>query len=231
MTPLSEPQCLRVMRERFKIIAPRYDFVTRAFSYGRDRRWKSLGVEKASLSDDAAVLDLACGTGDFSQLVLERLPHARVVGMDLTEPMLHMARKRGLTETVCGDGTSLPFADGSFDCVFVGYGLRNFPDLNEALREIERVTRPGGLMVSLDFFLPANRGMRMLFLVCLYVQGAIWGLLLHGNPMFYAHIPDSLQRFVSIEEFSTLLQHTSYDRIEAREYFFGGIALHWAVRR
>ena len=143
MTPLSEPQCLRVMRERFKIIAPRYDFVTRAFSYGRDRRWKSLGVEKASLSDDAAVLDLACGTGDFSQLVLERLPHARVVGMDLTEPMLHMARKRGLTETVCGDGTSLPFADGSFDCVFVGYGLRNFPDLNEALREIERVTRPG----------------------------------------------------------------------------------------
>jgi demethylmenaquinone methyltransferase/2-methoxy-6-polyprenyl-1,4-benzoquinol methylase len=219
------------MREMFETIGPRYDFFTRAFSYGMDRHWKLLGVEKASLPNDAVVLDLACGTGDFSQLMAQRLPRATVVGVDLTERMLRLARRRGLTEMVCGDATQLPFADGLFDCVFVGYGLRNFPNLNAAVQEIRRVTRPGGLMVSLDFFLPENRALRRLFLGYLYAQGAFWGMLLHGNPLVYTYIPDSLRHFVSMAEFSSLLQRTGYVRVEARAYIFGGVGLHWAVRR
>jgi demethylmenaquinone methyltransferase / 2-methoxy-6-polyprenyl-1,4-benzoquinol methylase len=226
----AEKQNARLMSGLFKTIAPRYDFITRAFSYGMDRHWKLLGVEKAALPSDARVLDLACGTGDFSRLVAQRLPRARVVGVDLTESMLRLARSRGLTETVCGNATALPFADGSFDCVFIGYGLRNFPDLSVSLREIERVTRPGGLMVSLDFFLPGNPALRRTFLAYLYAQGAFWGLLLHGNPFVYTYIPESLRQFVSMEEFSSLLQRTGYERIETRAYIFGGIGLHWAVR-
>jgi demethylmenaquinone methyltransferase / 2-methoxy-6-polyprenyl-1,4-benzoquinol methylase len=227
----SERQDSRRMREMFETIGPRYDFFTRAFSYGMDRHWKLLGVEKASLPNDAVVLDLACGTGDFSQLMAQRLPRATVVGVDLTERMLRLARRRGLAQTVCGDATALPFADGSFDCVFVGYGLRNFPNLNSAVQEIKRVTRPGGLMVSLDFFLPGNRALRRLFLGYLYAQGAFWGMLLHGNPLVYTYIPDSLRHFVSMAEFSSLLQRTGYVRVEARAYIFGGVGLHWAVRR
>jgi ubiquinone/menaquinone biosynthesis C-methylase UbiE len=92
-----------------------------------------------------------------------------------------------LTETVCGNATALPFADGSFDCVFIGYGLRNFPNLNAAVREIERVTRPGGLMVSLDFFLPGNPCCAGYFSGT-YMRRAHSGaccLLLHGNPHVY----------------------------------------------
>jgi len=218
------------MREMFKTIAPRYDFVSRAFSYGMDRHWKLLGVEKASLPADARVLDLACGTGDFSQLMVQQLPRAHVIGVDLTEPMLQVARKRGLTETVCGDAASLPFADGSFDCVFIGYGLRNFPNLAVALREIERVTRPGGLLMTLDFFLPSNALLRQLYLGYLYVQGAIWGLLLHGRPRVYTYIPDSLRTFVSIDDFSSLLRHTGYGQVDARRYILGGIGLHFAEK-
>jgi len=219
------------MRRMFSTIAPRYDFITRAFSYGMDRRWKRLGVKKASLPKGATVLDLACGTGDFSQLVLRSSPGARVVAVDLTEQMLREARIRGLTEVVSGDAIALPFADGLFDCVFVGYGLRNFPDLNTALREIYRVTRPGGLMVSLDFFLPTNSLLRQLYLGYLYAQGAFWGLLIHGRPRLYTYIPDSLRSFVSMEEFSSLLQRMGYARVDARAYIFGGIGLHWAVKR
>ena len=73
------------MREMFRRIAPRYDFVTRAFSYGMDRRWKRLAVQRAALPANAVVLDLAAGTGDFSQLISERLPGAKVVAVDLTE--------------------------------------------------------------------------------------------------------------------------------------------------
>jgi len=218
------------MRQMFSTVAPRYDFITRTFSYGMDRRWKQLGVEKARLPKAAEVLDLASGTGDFSRLVAGRLPDARAVAVDLTENMLRLARTQGVKRAVCADVDSLPFPDGSFDCVFVGYGLRNFPNLNSALREVARVTRPGGLLVSLDFFLPANPVLRKLYLGYLYVQGAFWGTVLHGRPRVYTYIPHSLRSFLSLEDFSALLQRRGYARVNARRYLFGGIGLHWAAK-
>jgi demethylmenaquinone methyltransferase / 2-methoxy-6-polyprenyl-1,4-benzoquinol methylase len=218
------------MRAMFGSIAPRYDFVTRLFSYGMDMRWKRLGVKQAPLPENAVVLDLAAGTGDFSRLVLQRFPNARAVAVDITEEMLRVARSRGLNEAVCGDAQKLPFADASFDCVFVGYGLRNFPSLDAALREIMRVTRPGGYIVSLDFFLPANRVFRHGYLGYLYAQGALWGLLLHGRPRTYTYIPDSLRSFVSADDFSSLLERKGYSQVNMRRYILGGIGLHWGMK-
>jgi len=218
------------MRRMFSTIAPRYDFITRVFSYGMDGRWKKMGVERARLPQRPVILDLASGTGDFSALVEAQYPGARAVATDLTERMLHLARGRGVEHAVCADASRLPFADGAFDCVFVGYGLRNFPDLALAVREIERVTRCGGLLVSLDFFLPANPVFRRLYLSYLFAQGVFWGLLLHGRPRVYTYIPDSLRSFVSIDDFSSLLRRTGYGRVSARGYILGGIGLHWAAK-
>ena len=218
------------MRAMFHTVAPRYDFITRTFSYGMDRRWKRMGVELAGLPRNAVVLDLAAGTGDFSMLVKRRDPGARTVAVDLTERMLRLARERGLEDAVCGDACLLPFPEATFDCVFIGYGLRNFPKLEVAVREIERVTRPGGLLVSLDFFLPANPILRLGYLAYLYAQGAFWGLVLHGRPRIYTYIPDSLRSFVSIEEFSKLLRGAGYSRVRARSYILGGIGVHWAAK-
>jgi demethylmenaquinone methyltransferase / 2-methoxy-6-polyprenyl-1,4-benzoquinol methylase len=226
-----EKQDSRLMRAMFGSIAPRYDFVTRILSYGMDRKWKRLGVERAILPENATVLDLAGGTGDFSKLVREKLPKSRSVVVDITEEMVRLARAGGLDEAVCGDATALPFPDGSFDCVFIGYGLRNFPNLKTALAEIVRVTRPGGMMVSLDFFLPPNPVFRELYLGYLYVQGAIWGLMLHGRPRTYSYIADSLRSFVSIEQLSSMLQQMGYTRVETRGFILGGIALHWATKQ
>jgi demethylmenaquinone methyltransferase / 2-methoxy-6-polyprenyl-1,4-benzoquinol methylase len=231
MTGPAEKQDSRLMRAMFHAIAPRYDFVTRIFSYGMDRRWKKLGVAKTLLRGDATVLDLAAGTGDFAQIVQDRLPHARVVAVDLTERMLQLARTRGVKEVACADATALPFAGASFDCVLIGYGLRNFPDLEGAIREIERVTRPGGMLVTLDFFLPANRILRRVYLAYLFANGAFWGLLLHGRPRIYTYIADSLRNFLSADELSALLQRMGYARVDASPFIFGGIALHWAVKR
>jgi demethylmenaquinone methyltransferase / 2-methoxy-6-polyprenyl-1,4-benzoquinol methylase len=183
------------------------------------------------LPENAVVLDLAAGTGDFAQIVLERFPRARVVAVDLTDRMLHIARRRGLNETACADAVALPFADASFDAVVVGYGLRNFPHLEIALREIERVTRPGGMLLSLDFFLPENRAARNLYLGYLYANGAFWGTVLHGRPRTYTYIPDSLRAFLSADDLSSLLRRTGYENVDALPFIFGGIALHWAVKR
>jgi demethylmenaquinone methyltransferase/2-methoxy-6-polyprenyl-1,4-benzoquinol methylase len=219
------------MRDMFSTVAPRYDFITRAFSYGMDRRWKRIGVEHARLPINPVVLDLACGTGDFSILAEHHYPGARAVAVDLTERMLQLGRRRGLDDAVCADAGRLPFASHSFDCVFIGYGLRNFPDLRVAVSEIERVTRPGGLLVSLDFFLPRNPVLRRLYLGYLYAQGTFWGFVLHGRPRVYTYIPDSLRSFVSIDEFSALLRRSGYGSVDERRYMMGGIGLHWAAKR
>jgi demethylmenaquinone methyltransferase/2-methoxy-6-polyprenyl-1,4-benzoquinol methylase len=218
------------MRAMFSTIAPRYDFITRTFSYGMDRRWKRMGVDRAPLPSKPVVLDLAAGTGDFSVLVRDRYPGAKTIAVDLTERMLRLAHARGLRDAVCGDAGLLPFPDASFDGVFIGYGLRNFPNLAVAVREIERVTRPGGLLVSLDFFLPANALLRRAYLAYLYAQGAFWGLVLHGRPRVYTYIPDSLRSFVSIGDFSSLLRRTGYSKVDARSYILGGIGVHWAAK-
>jgi demethylmenaquinone methyltransferase / 2-methoxy-6-polyprenyl-1,4-benzoquinol methylase len=218
------------MRAMFHTVAPRYDFITRVFSYGMDRRWKQRGVERASLPRNPLVLDLASGTGDFSALAGRHYEGATTVAVDLTERMLRLARERGIPHPVCADAGALPFPDGSFDCVFVGYGLRNFLNLQASVKEIERVTRPGGLLVSLDFFLPGNAVLRKLYLTYLYAQGAFWGLVLHRQPRIYTYIPDSLRAFVSIEEFSHLLQRSGYRQVDTRSFILGGIGLHWAAK-
>lgn len=218
------------MRQMFGVIAPRYDFITRAFSYGMDRRWKRAGVARVAMPERPVVLDLACGTGDFSKLVSARWPSAVTIAADLTPNMLRLARSSGVTSAVCADAMRLPFPNQAFDCVFIGYGLRNFPRLDGAVAEIERVTRPGGLLVSLDFFLPRNPALRRLYLGYLFLNGCFWGTLLHGRPRIYTYIPDSLRSFVSIDDFSSLLRRSGYGKVDARGFLCGGIALHWAQK-
>jgi demethylmenaquinone methyltransferase/2-methoxy-6-polyprenyl-1,4-benzoquinol methylase len=216
------------MRDMFSTIAPKYDFITRVFSYGMDLRWKRLAVRYARLPARASVLDLACGTGDFAKLVTRQCPDAHVVAADLTERMLRLSNLR---QTVCADAASLPFATGCFDAVFVGYGLRNFPRLSATIEEIQRVLRPGGVLVSLDFFLPSRPWLRRSYLAYLYAQGAIWGVLLHRRARVYTYIPDSLRSFLSVKEFSALLEKMQFDGVTARPFLLGGIAVHWASKR
>jgi demethylmenaquinone methyltransferase / 2-methoxy-6-polyprenyl-1,4-benzoquinol methylase len=215
----------RLMRDMFSTIAPRYDFITRAFSYGMDRRWKRLAVARAQLSRSSIVLDLACGTADFAKLIYADRPDARVVAADLTEPMLRLANIR---HVVCADAASLPFPDKSFDAIFVGYGLRNFPHLEGVLSEVRRILKPDGVLVSLDFFLPGHAWMRRAYLSYLYLQGALWGVILHGRARVYTYIPDSLQSFLSAEKYSSLLETMGFVEVTARTFLLGGIALHWA---
>jgi demethylmenaquinone methyltransferase/2-methoxy-6-polyprenyl-1,4-benzoquinol methylase len=223
----AEKQDPRLMRDMFATIAPRYDFITRVFSYGMDHRWKRVAVARAALPARARILDLACGTGDFAKLVAKNDPQAVVVGADLTEPMLRLA---GIRDSACADAASLPFAAASFDAVFIGYGLRNFPRLVPALEEVHRVLKPGGVLVSLDFFLPRRPWLRRLYLGYLYVQGAFWGMVLHGRARVYTYIPDSLRSFLPAESFTSMLRRMEFDDVAARRFLLGGIALHWAKK-
>jgi demethylmenaquinone methyltransferase/2-methoxy-6-polyprenyl-1,4-benzoquinol methylase len=216
------------MRDLFTTIAPKYDFITRAFSFGMDRGWKRMAVMRADLPSHARVLDLACGTGDFGKLVRSQCAGAQIVAADLTEPMLRQAQ---IPDSTCADAASLPFQSACFDAVFVGYGLRNFPRLDQTLQEVYRVLKPGGVLVSLDFFLPCNAWLRRFYLGYLYAQGAAWGILLHGHARIYTYIPDSLRNFLTAEALSTLLEKMQFTKVTTRRFLLGGIAVHWAKKR
>lgn len=218
------------MRAMFTTISPRYDLFTRTFSLGMDPGWKRVAVAKARLPEGALVLDLAAGTGDFTRLIERADPGARSVATDLTLPMLSAGRREGLDRAVCGDAMHLPFGDETFDAVFVGYGMRNFPELAGALTEIRRVLKLGGQLVSLDFFLPSDRVLRAVYLRYLYIGGWVFGLLLHGAPRIYTYIRDSLRDFVTMAEYEEELAQCGLRQTAARRYLFGGIGLHWAER-
>jgi demethylmenaquinone methyltransferase/2-methoxy-6-polyprenyl-1,4-benzoquinol methylase len=227
----AERRDLRLMRRMFSDIAPRYDFITRALSFGMDSGWKRRAVREVRLPRGAWVLDLACGTGDFSLLVAGEGREVCPVAADLTPGMLTLARRRGVERALCSNAMHLPFADGQFDAVFVGYGLRNFPQLEGSLREIQRVTKPGGLLVSLDFSLPANPVLRQAYLAILYLQGAFWGLCLHCNPGHYTYISKSLRSFVTSAGLRQVLERVGYGEVRVTEHIFGGIAVHLAAKQ
>ena len=151
--------------------------------------------------------------------------------MDLTERMLRLARRHGVEYAVCADAGALPFPDASFDCVFIGYGLRNFPDLDAALVEIARVTRPGGMLVSLDFFLPANpllRGAVSRATSTRRARSGAWCSTAGRASTLTSRI--RCESFVSIHDFSSLLHKPATRQVDARSYILGGIGLHWAAK-
>lgn len=184
----------------FSEVAPRYDFITRALSLGRDGAWKRRLL--AALPDLARpdCLDLACGTGDLTRLLARRYPRGRVTGLDLTPAMLAIARRRSAGGAAApayieGSMHALPCAAASLNIVTGGYALRNAPELGRALDEVARVLRPGGTAAFLDFSKPPARAGQAASHALLKLWGGFWGLALHGNPDVYGYIADSLRRY------------------------------------
>jgi demethylmenaquinone methyltransferase/2-methoxy-6-polyprenyl-1,4-benzoquinol methylase len=204
----------RYVRRLFSTIADRYDLITVLLSYGRDRRWKQRLAHLAGVRAGERALDLACGTGDIAFEIADR--GARVVGLDITERMIQLARRRSQSRAafLIGDMMALPFPSASFDLVTTGYGIRNVPDIETALAEIHRVLRPGGRMLSLDFNRPANAVVRGAYLVYLTLVGSTLGFVLHRDPNTYRYIPESIRHYPGADGVRILMRDMGFARAE-----------------
>lgn len=223
----------------FEHIAPRYDRFTRLFSFGMDAAWKSDLLRWLPVlpngGRDAAVLDLACGTGDLALAAAALLPNARITGIDASSGMIDRARRRAASvrapvEFSVGDMSATEAGDSSVDVILAGYAFRNAPSLRPALREVARVLRPGGLLLSLDFYLPEDRLWRAAFTRYLRLAGSVVGWVWHGSPVLYAYIADSIDMYLSASAFSRALADTGMTVTRTSTRLRGGIGLHSATR-
>jgi ubiquinone/menaquinone biosynthesis methyltransferase len=209
----------------FSEVAPRYDFITRVLSFGRDAEWKRALISSLPSYESPVCVDLACGTGDISFLLANKYARGRIAGLDITEPMLDIARQHNTHSNLSfanQDMASLEIASESVDIVTGGYALRNAPDLGNVINEISRVLKPGGVAAFLDFSKPdANIPQKMEYWV-LKTWTGLWGVLLHRNHEVYSYIAESLQRFPDRCHLRNIFREKGFSVIDSR-LFFGGI--------
>jgi ubiquinone/menaquinone biosynthesis methyltransferase len=222
----------RYVRRLFATIAGRYDLITRLLSFGLDRRWKARLVDATHVTAGARVLDLACGTGDIAALMAGR--GATVTGLDITFDMLKLARAKpngaGI-RWIAGDMTALPLAAGSVDVITTGYGLRNVPDLPQALSEAHRVLADEGRLASLDFNRPESRAVRAVYLAYLTAVGSVLCWMLHRDPDTYRYIPASIARYPGARGVARLMEDAGFVDVLVLPVLGGLMAIHLAAKR
>ena len=196
----------------FDAIAHRYDLVNRVISFGVDRRWRRKTIAALALEPGHRVLDLATGTADLAIAVARTHPEVRVVGIDPSEGMLAVGHRKlaraGVTDRVelrPGDAQALDCADDSFDAVCMGFGIRNVPDREQALREIARVTRPGGRVAILELSEPRSGLLGPIARFHVHTVVPRLGALLSRAPQ-YRYLQDSIARFPPPDEFAATME-------------------------
>lgn len=220
----------------FGDIASRYDLMNRLMTAGLDGRWRRMAASEARLSPGDEALDVCCGTGDLAFSLVEACPACAVTGLDFTPAMLARAREKAAARARRGDPVphafleadllDLPFDDGRFAAVTVGWGVRNVPDVPRAFAEMARVTRPGGRVVCLESTLPSTSWSRRFHALW---QGCVvptLGRLVSGDRSAYSYLPASVAAFPGADELAAVMSRAGLVRVRYRRLGLDAVALH-----
>ena len=215
------------VQEMFNGIAPKYDLLNHLLSMGIDKSWRKKAMKVVGAGRKDLVLDIACGTGDFS---IEALKHGvkRVVGADISENMLAVAREKakakGLSDQLdfqFGDSENLTFDSNTFDAVTVAFGVRNFEHLELGLTEMCRGLKPGGKVVILEFSTPEHFPMKQLYnFYFRYILPFVGGVI-SGNRKAYEYLPASVFAFPQGKNFLDIMRGAGYSNVSQQRLTFG----------
>ena len=216
------------VREMFDNIAPKYDLLNHTLSMSIDRVWRRRVVGEVRRAKPGRILDVATGTGDLAIAMARRIRDVQVLGVDLSEQMLAVARRkieaRGLDGRIVldrGDAERLAVADASVDVATVAFGVRNFGDLGAGLRELARTIKPGGKVVILEFSRPRNRVFRALYEFYSYKILPRIGGLVSRDKRAYEYLPASGGEVPAPEEFMAMMARAGFRNCRARSQSFG----------
>lgn len=226
-----------LVRGVFDSVASRYDLMNDLMSAGLHRIWKRYTIDQAALRPGNVVLDLAGGTGDLARQFARKVgKEGHVVLADINAAMLEQGRRRLVDAGVAGnvsiaqvDAEELPFADGSFDCVAMAFGLRNVTDKNAALISMYRVLKPGGKAMILEFSEP-RKAIRPAYELYSFKVLPTIGKLIADDADSYRYLAESIRMHPNQEELKAMMQESGFERCRYHNLAAGIVALHVGYR-
>lgn len=225
------------VRDMFDSIAPAYDFMNRAMTFGIDKWWRSLAVKMIKKQAPRQILDVATGTADLAVKLAAELKPEHVTGIDLSEGMIELGRQkvaaRGLTDKitlVTGDCLSLPFADKSFDCVTVAYGVRNFEHLSRGYRQMHRVLKPGGMICVIELSTPQSPLVKPFYRLYTRTLIPAVGRLISKDTRAYSYLPESIAAVPQGERMLNLMREAGFTGCRCRRLTFGTCSIYTATK-
>jgi demethylmenaquinone methyltransferase / 2-methoxy-6-polyprenyl-1,4-benzoquinol methylase len=215
--------------QMFNNISARYDFLNHFLSLGIDHIWRRKAVNTLREIQPKRILDLATGTGDFA-IALLKLNPTQIIGMDISSGMLEVGKNKMKAKQVShiidmqlGDSENMPFEDGYFDAITVGFGVRNYEHLEKGLTEMLRVTRSGGKIVILEFSKPKRFPIKQAFGFYSRFIIPFFGKRISKDEKAYAYLPESVAAFPEGKAFTDILSKLGYKQVEST-LVSGGIA-------
>lgn len=215
--------------QMFNNISANYDFLNHFLSLGIDHLWRKRAVKQLQKLQPKVLLDLATGTGDFAIACLKLKPE-KIIGMDISSGMLEVGKQKmkkrafdNIIDMQLGDSENMPFADHTFDAITVGFGVRNYENLEKGLGEMLRVLKPGGQAVILEFSKPKAFPIKQLFGFYSKVLIPLFGKYISKDERAYTYLPESVAAFPEGAAFVAVLQKVGYQTSEPIR-LSGGIA-------
>lgn len=225
------------VHEVFESIAPKYDLMNDILSFRRHKAWRKFTMRKMNIHQGQTALDLCCGTCDWTISLAEASKSGRVVGLDFSKNMLEVGQRKveaanlkQQIELVQGNAMDLPFEDNSFDYVTIGFGLRNVPDLQQVLREMRRVVKPGGMVVCLELSKPTWQPFKGIYYFYFRHILPLLGKLIAKKYEQYRWLPESLVTFPDHKQLAEIYREIGLKQVEVKTFFAGIAALHTGTK-
>ena len=228
----------RQVEQMFDSIAPAYDFMNRAMTFGIDRWWRRVAVRMVKRIQPKSILDVATGTGDFAISLCQNIHPEQVVGIDLSQGMLEVARRkvelRGLHDIITlqqGDCLALPFGDNSFEVVTVAFGVRNFEHLAQGYEQMCRVLKPGGMLCVIELSTPRNRVVRWFY--DLYTLHIIpwFGALKSHDSSAYRYLPLSIAAVPQGDDMLAIMRQAGFNECRVKRLTFGTCSIYTGIKK
>jgi demethylmenaquinone methyltransferase / 2-methoxy-6-polyprenyl-1,4-benzoquinol methylase len=221
----------------FDSVARKYDLMNDLMSLGVHRLWKRFVVDLAAVRPGERVLDVAGGTGDLTrEFTRQAGPTGQVILSDINAHMLEEGRKRLVDRGVAGvplvqaNAEALPFADATFDCITIGFGLRNVTDKDAALRSMTRCLKPGGRLLVLEFSRPRNASLGRVYDEYSFKVLPALGRLVAGDADSYRYLAESIRKHPDQETLKQMMQAAGLDRVQVYDLTGGIVAVHRGFR-